>query len=157
ALGEGWSALPLRSSAADAAAPLQICVLVRDQPDPVQGHFHVLGSTLDAQVFLGCIRDQGRQILGWIELWVQTPADAVDVLIAQHQSLDKASQSHRWQRMTKAMERSQPSAAVRTGWESTSPGPFKLDLTSIQTKNKRKPAGEIIFNPHGGPVLVRRH
>src|SRR5260370_12186048 len=65
---EGYCALPIHRTD---EAPLCVCVLVRQTPDPVAGHFILLRDLHDALVYLGCVTDAAGRVREWIELWVQ--------------------------------------------------------------------------------------
>ena len=66
---EGYLAIPV--SAADQGAPLRLCVLVRETPDPAAGHLVLLRDLHDAAVYLGCVVDAAGRAREWLEVWVQ--------------------------------------------------------------------------------------
>ena len=53
-LPAGYLAVPIHDPG---EAPLRLCVLVRQTPDPVAGHFVLLRDLHDALVYLGCVAD----------------------------------------------------------------------------------------------------
>src|SRR5437868_6991527 len=65
-LPEGYAAVPLGPD--QCVAPLRLCVLVKEQADPVAGHLVVLRDTADARVLLGGVVDAGGQVHQWVEL-----------------------------------------------------------------------------------------
>ena len=69
-LPDGYRAIPL--SDCDQGAALRLCVLVRQTPDPVAGHFLILRDLPDAVVYLGCVTDASGAVREWIELWIQS-------------------------------------------------------------------------------------
>jgi hypothetical protein len=124
---DGFAAVPV--SAAQLAASLRICALVRKQPDPVAGHLVLLRDTLDAQVYLGCVADAGGMVQQWIELWVQSPVGLATSLPARRENLTNALLDTRWARHVEALDRSEPGAMIRTGWEAAHPLPTFLDAS----------------------------
>ena len=83
-LPEGYRAIPVNEC--DQNAPLRLCVLVRQTPDPVAGHFVMLRDLHDALVYLGCVLDAGGSVREWIELWVQNVEGLEASLPAQRET-----------------------------------------------------------------------
>ena len=125
---EGYIVIPIAED--QKAAALKICVLVRPKPDPVGGHLVVLGDTIDAKVFLGCIVDASSQVLEWLELWIQNTESLINTASAACQSLSNAMLDNRWRRQSQAFEHLEGTAIVKTGWESEHPLPTFLDISA---------------------------
>ncbi len=128
ALPEGYAAVPIAED--QKSAVLKICVLARAEPDPAGGHLVVLRQTFDAKVFLGCIVDASRQVLEWLELWVQNSEGLINTPAASRLPLSNATLDEKWHRQFRAFEQLAEGGLVRTGWESVNPLPTLLDLSA---------------------------
>src|SRR4051812_33870805 len=113
------------------AAPLRLCVVVRQTPDPVAGHLVVLRDTIDARVLLGCVTDAAARIHQWIELWIQTPDALNDTPQAYRQGLANAALDDRWRRQCDAFDQLDTPGLIRTGWEDAHPAPSFIDATKL--------------------------
>jgi hypothetical protein len=92
---------------AELSARLRLCVLLRTDPKPPR--LVVLRETAEARAVLGCMTDTAGNVHCWIEIWTQNPAAG--------ETLSNAVLDQRWERMIAAMERADPTAVIRTGWE----------------------------------------
>src|SRR5215831_3714542 len=91
---EGFIAIPVHPAGPD--IPLHLCVLVRQMPDPVAGHFVLLRDITDAVVYLGCVTDAAGRLREWVELWIQN-ADGLDAsLPALREAFSNYALDQRW-------------------------------------------------------------
>ncbi len=124
---DGYRAIPV--SAAEQGAPLRLCVLVRQTPDPVAGHFVLLRDLPDAMVYLGCVTDAGGRLREWVELWVQNVDGLEASLPAYRETFSNYSLDQRWAKQAAAWRELNPDHYLQTGWEATHPRPTFLDLS----------------------------
>ncbi len=102
---------------------LRVCVLCREEPDPVGGRLVVVRDVLDASVYLGCVLDAAGGVDRWIEVWVQR-VDTLGASLARgRETLSNASLESRWRRTASALAE----GLIRTGFEGTNPPAFALD------------------------------
>lgn len=123
---EGYRAIPI--SEADRYAPLRLCVLARQTPDPVAGHFVVLRDLHDAIVYLGCVVDAGGTIRDWLELAVQSVDGLESTLPAQRETFCNHALDARWNANARQLRELSPDCLLETGWESNHPLPSFIDL-----------------------------
>src|SRR5437899_683449 len=128
---EGYRAIPIHRTD---EAPLRVCVLVRQTPDPVAGHFILLRDLHDALVYLGCVTDAAGRVREWIELWVQNVDGLEASLPAYREAFSNHFLDERWRKNADGLRDLNPAGLLVTGWESSHPLPTFLDLA------------------HGGPV-----
>ncbi len=119
-LPEGYSAVPI--SKAEEAAALRVCVLVKQQADPVAGRLVVLRDHLDAKVYLGAVVDQGDgtgagRVHQWIELWVQSPEGVAGGVPAAREALTNKALDQRWDAQVRALDRIERPLVIKTGGE----------------------------------------
>jgi hypothetical protein len=124
-LPEGYVPIPL--NAGQLHAPIRLCAVVRQQPDPVGGHLVVLRDAADARVYLGCLVDAGGRVHQWAEVWVQSLDTIHNTLAAWRESLSNAALDTRWQRQFQAFAAADPTLLFRTGWETRHPLPLWFD------------------------------
>ena len=125
----GYFAVPV--SEEQAAASLQLCVLVRREADPVGGNLVILRDTIDGQVFLGCFADCGGKVREWVEIWVQNVDGLAFRSEAWGEAVTNASLDERWRRQFQLFEGSEGSRLTRTGWETAHPRPVFVDLDKL--------------------------
>ena len=77
---QGYTAVPIQDAV---DAPLRLCVLARQTPDPVAGIFVLLRDLHDSLVYLGCVTDAGGRVREWLELWVQN-VDGLEASLPAH-------------------------------------------------------------------------
>jgi hypothetical protein len=123
---EGYLAVP--ASTEQNTALLRLCVLVKQTPDPVAGHFVSLRTMLDAQVLLGCITDAAGRVQSWIELWIQQTGQIASSPLAQREALSNALLDERWRKNAEALDALDRRSVIKTGWEAAHPPPAFLDL-----------------------------
>ena len=126
-LPDGYQAIPIHEG--DQAAPLRLCVLVRQTPDPVAGHFVLLRDLHDAMIYLGCVADAGGRVREWIELWVQNVDGLESSLPAYRETFSNHSLDARWKKNAEQLRASDPEGFLQTGWESAHPLPSFLNLS----------------------------
>jgi len=115
-----------------AAVPLRLCLIVRQEPDPVAGRFVVLRNLLDAVVYLGCITDAGGRLHGYVEIWVQSLAGLAGSPAAAREALSNRALDDRWARLFKSYDAMDDQASgdcvlFRTGFETVHPAPLFYD------------------------------
>ena len=109
--------------------PLRVCVLVRQTPDPVAGHFVLLRDLHDGLVYLGCVTDAGGRVREWIELWVQNVDGLEASLPAYRETFSNHSLDERWRQNAEGFTLLDPANLIQTGWETRHPLPAFLDLS----------------------------
>jgi len=129
-LPDGYTAIPVSED--QKAAALKICLLVRQEADPVAGRLVVLRDTIDARVLLGCIVDAGGRVHQWVEVGVQNLDGLADALPACREALTNAVLDQRWERHFKALEALGPAEVLQTGWEIAHPAPTYLDVSRLE-------------------------
>src|SRR6266700_3183016 len=125
-LPEGYRAVPVGEW--DKGAALRLCVVLRQTPDPVAGHFLILRDLHDAVVYLGCVSDVSGTVREWLELWVQSVEGLEASLPAQRETFCNHALDARWQRNAEQLRALNPECLLETGWESRHPLPSFLDL-----------------------------
>jgi hypothetical protein len=130
---DGYVPIPL--SAEQAASPLRLCAVVKKQPDPVAGHLVLLRDLLDAKVYMGCVVDSLGRLQQWTEIWVQTVDVVGGMASVGRESVTNKAMDERWKRQVESYERLDPSAVIRTGWETQHPRPLLLDLGKLAGVN----------------------
>ncbi len=126
----GYAAVPVSEDQAGAA--LRVCVLVRHEPDPVAGHLVVLRDLIDGRVLLGCLLDAGGVVQEWVELWIQDLEGLAQTTAACREALSNQVLDERWRKTFQALSQADPTAAIRTGFESKHPLPTYVDLSSME-------------------------
>jgi len=125
-LPDGYRAIPVNEC--DQGAPLRLCVLVKQTPDPVAGHFVLLRDLHDAMVYLGCVTDAGGAVREWIELWVQSVDGLETSLPAQRETFCNHALDARWAGNAGRLRALNAEAFLETGWETKHPLPCFIDL-----------------------------
>ena len=121
-----YRAIPVNEC--DQGAPLRLCVLVRQTPDPAAGHFVTLRDLHDAMVYLGCVTDAAGSVREWVELWVQSVDGLEACLPAQRETFSNHALDTRWARNAQLLRELNPGGFLGTGWETDHPLPTFLDL-----------------------------
>lgn len=129
---DGYKAVDLEPGGS--ISPLRLCVLSRNEPDPVAGHLVVLRDTLDARALLGCIVDAAHVVQRWVQIWVQDVDRVASSLASYKANLSNTILEQRWVRMVEALEEVAPQDLVRIGFE-REPSPA-LFLDPIRGKVK---------------------
>src|SRR5262249_21757287 len=122
----GYVAIPVHEPG---EGPLRLCVLVRQTPDPVAGHFVLLRDLHDALVYLGCVIDACGSVREWVELWVQNVDGLEASLPAYRETFSNHSLDLRWGKMAEALAALKADSSLHTGWETQHPLPVFLDLS----------------------------
>ncbi|HHN77179.1 MAG TPA: hypothetical protein ENK11_00690, partial [Phycisphaerales bacterium] len=91
---EGYTAVEILPSGGGGV--LRVCVLCRNEPDPIGGRLVVVRDVFDASVYLGCVLDAAGAVTEWIEVWVQRIEGLRDSVGRLSRSLDNASLEARW-------------------------------------------------------------
>ena len=125
---EGFVAAPI--SAAQAGAPVRVCVLVRAREEGAgaagdAGRLVLLRDQIESRVYLGCLADAAGQVREWVEVWVQSVAGLAETPAAYREALTNAKVDERWRAQVRAFERMDRGGRpllVRTGWEGVESG-----------------------------------
>jgi len=120
----GFAFAPILPSAP--AAPLTICVLVRDQADPAFGSFVLLRSLPGTNVYLGALCDHSERVLKWLEIWVQTLDFKDWDLAGSSEQVSNHFFDARWISEQALFENLQSQEVVTTGLEKTNPNPLLI-------------------------------
>ncbi len=135
---DGYTAVELLPT--EGRSALRVCVLCRNEPDPVGGRFVVVRDVLDASVFLGCVQDAAGDITQWIEVWVQRVEGLRDSAGRASRALDNASLEARWKRTASAL--SQIGGMIHTGFEETNPPAVGIDTEKgVSARPMHEPTG----------------
>ena len=132
---QGYAAIPLDQEQKNAT--LKICILVKQQPDPVAGHLVVLRENFDAKILLGCILDAGSGVRQWIELWVQNVEPPSSTSTLPRQFLTNAALDNRWKNMCRSFEQLDHTGIINTGWDQSHQRPMFLDLNTLEPLHLR--------------------
>jgi hypothetical protein len=123
---DGFAVVPVND--AGEKSPLRLGVFVREKADPAAGQLVMLRDLQDARVYLGCVVDSAGHVREWVELWVQNIDGLASGLPALRESASNSSLDSRWKEQFEIFQELNPSAVLRTGWESTHPRPALLGL-----------------------------
>jgi hypothetical protein len=130
-LEDGYRLIALQP-ADDAAAVrvigLQICVVVRENPDPAAGHFVVIRETPLARVLLGCTADSEGRPQEWLELWIQNTDLLVSAVRAHGDHLTNTTWDARWRDLAAALRRGENASVLTTPLENGHLAPASLNL-----------------------------
>src|SRR5881628_2355968 len=128
-LQAGYFAVPLLPEAQ--GSPLQLCVMVRREAEPIGGHFIGLRQTPDARAFLGCLTDAAGKPLRWLEVWVQDFPNVKSTFPSVAGALSNAVLDQRWRTHLKAIGGSGAKYLAVTGWEEEHPAPIWINLKEM--------------------------
>jgi len=110
-------------------ATLRLCILVKQEEEPVGGHLVVLREHLDGRVYLGGVLDAGDHVLNWVELWVQRIEGVQRVPHDHRKSLTNQIVDDRWRRFADALEGLYDGDLIKTGWETNHALPCFIHLS----------------------------
>ncbi len=128
-LPQEYVAIPVLQSQQQAS--IQICAVVRREPEEVGGYLVLRRDTLDAKIYLGCISDQ-RGPIAYVDLWVQDLelfADTQKTLFLSREALSNLVLDDRWKSEFRTVLDGSPSAVIKTGWEEENPPPTLFDVS----------------------------
>lgn len=127
-------------SAAEAAASLRLCAVLRDQPDPASGHIVLLRQTPEARVILGAACDSDGSMREWLELWIQDvdAAPPGEALVRSNVARDKA-----WEQLVARLRGADPDGTFATRCEREPSTPAFIDPKSWQPIHPSTDAGEL--------------
>jgi len=135
AIQEGYRAIALDPD--DATAPLRICLVLKESPDPVGGLLVSIGETADASVFLGCVTDAAGQVREWLEVWMQN-LDNLEQRFPAHVSIFcNELMDRQWVQRAERWWAATPDSFIITGWEQQHPLPLFLTLSLDATVHPR--------------------
>lgn len=127
-LPAAWAVVALSPEVTEAA--VRLCVVVRQQRDPIDGYFVSVRRTFDAQVVLACITDAAGRIRQWLELWIQQPPEVKDTVGENGDAMPNTVLDQRWGRQAQAWRVADEAGTVVIGWESRHPSPTWVDPTA---------------------------
>lgn len=127
-LPDGYAAVPVTMEQRE--APLQICVVIRPDPDAVGGALVVLRDHIDAVVYLGCVTDTGGTVQEWLELWVQDVDRLAEAPPSAREALTNAVLDDRWDRTCAALQGGERPLTIQTGMEKGAGAPTWIDRKS---------------------------
>jgi hypothetical protein len=127
-LETGYAAIPFQLS--QPQPPLNLCVVVRANPDPASGHFVLIRRSPLADVFLGCIADHAGRPADWLEIWVQNLASGDHVHPAFRKNLTNAALERRWRELAAELRDLDPDAYYSTPFETVPPPPIWIDKST---------------------------
>ncbi len=136
-LAAGYHAVPISVDAS--SSPVQLCVIVRSEPDPVAGHFVVLRDTIDARVYLGGISDAQGRVHEWVELWVQDLDGLSNAVPAYVENLTNEVLDRRWAAHSRAFDEASQAPLIHTGWEDQHPAPIFIELSGPEAVHPQDP------------------
>src|ERR1700761_7685225 len=93
AIPDGYSPLPLYLE--DGDVPLNICLISRSAP-ALKAPLLLLGETIDASIYLGCLTDKNRDPKAWLEIWVQNVDSMAESFRAQVEAVSNSLMDQRW-------------------------------------------------------------
>jgi hypothetical protein len=127
-------------SAAEAAANIRLCFVLREQPDPAFGHFILLRQTLEARAVLGAACDADGHVREWLELWIQDveTLPAAETLIPSNRARDKA-----WEQLVARLRGADPDGSYASIYEKQPLRPVFIDVAKHQPVHPATDAGEI--------------
>jgi len=129
-LAAGYLLAPLQASV---DLPLvQICVLVRAQPDPASGPFVLLREVPLAKVYLGALCDAQGRVQEWVEVWLQS-LEIAEVSSAGER-LSNCALDQRWISEWQMQLSNHPQEVIVTGMENIHPAPLLF-------RSPREPGG----------------
>lgn len=123
-LPSDFCAIPVTSQS-DAVA--QVCVIVRQQPDPVAGHLVILRETVDVRALLAALVDRSGCIRQWLELWVQQAG--MDHQFDEDDPLTNGDREQRWEGLVGR----DLDAAYVTEWEHGQATSIYIDVAAQET------------------------
>lgn len=134
---DGYSPLPLYLE--DGDVPLNICLICRSAPT-LKAPFLLLGETIDASIYLGCLTDKNRDPKAWLEIWVQNVDSMAESFRAQVEAVSNSVIDRRWSARLAAFQKLDRSAIVETGWETVHPPPSFIDTKAGRLIHPFEPA-----------------
>ncbi len=113
---------------ASSVAGLEICFLLRLEPEPVSGAFVLIRQTLNATVVLGCLRDAGGRVVEWLELYLQRMLSEVAFNPLSKNAVCNRQWDLEWEAFARDTEQSDPYGFVATPWAFESLRPVRVSL-----------------------------
>jgi hypothetical protein len=123
---KGYRAVPISDS--DVEAPLRLCVIVRDAPDPVAGMFVLIRDGSEVSIYLGGLVDAGGYIHQWIELWLQNINNLEVTLAAYQEAFSNQLLDERWRKRAALFARLDRSVLISLPAETRHTFPIYFDL-----------------------------
>src|SRR5258708_2752440 len=127
-------------SAAEAAANLRLCAVLREQADPATGHLILLRQTLEARAILGAMCDANGDVHEWLELWIQDidVMPAGETLVPSNSARDKA-----WEQLVARLRGADPEGSFSTSYEKDPARPTFIDTAKWRPWHPATEAKEI--------------
>jgi hypothetical protein len=111
---------------------LALGLLLREEADPIAGHFIPIRQTVDARVFLGAVCDNADRIIELVEIWVQTLADLDPARLGFEATLNNACFESRWEAQLQALEAAAPAAFIDVSGLEANGAPLLVDTEKFQ-------------------------
>ena len=137
AIPDGYSPLPLYPE--DGDVPLNICLICRSAPT-LGAPFLLLGETIDASIYLGCLTDRRGDPKSWLEIWVQNVDFVAESFRAQIEAVSNSLVDRRWSERLAKFQKLDRSAIIETGWETVHPPPAFMDEKAARLIHPVEPA-----------------
>jgi hypothetical protein len=137
AIPDGYSPLPLYLE--DGDVPLNICLISRSAPT-LKAPLLLLGETIDASIYLGCLTDKNRDPKAWLEIWVQNVDSMAESFRAQIEVVSNSLIDRRWSARLATFQKLDRSAIIETGWETVHPLPAFMDAKAARLIHPVEPA-----------------
>jgi hypothetical protein len=110
------------------ASPTRVCVLVKQDADPVAGRFVFVRQNCVARAVLGCLTDAASNVIHWLEIWVQTSPAAATEPHSRKSEPTNAAADARWLELVDAFARlGRTGGFLTSGWERAAGIPLVLD------------------------------
>jgi hypothetical protein len=137
AIPDGFGRLPLYPE--DGDVPLNICLICRSAPT-LSAPFLLLGETIDASIYLGCLTDRRGDPKSWLEIWVQNVDLMAESFRAQVEAVSNSLIDRRWSERLATFQKLDRSAIIETGWETVHPPPVFMDAKAARLIRPIEPA-----------------
>lgn len=128
-LPQDYAVIPLSSHESENIVGIGILAKIKTADD--SGRLITLRDALYAKVYLGCLFDTQKNILKWLEIWVQHIRENISAPIATHTLMTNAYLDDQWQRLVRAFEHLPNNQLIKTGWETVSPHPALIDMKRL--------------------------
>ena len=112
---------------------VDVCLVLRQTPDPVAGPLVVLRNSSLATVVLGCLTDSRSRVVDWLELWLQKPAHLQGLNPVYREGVTNASLDREWAAMATDLEAGNPEFYLETAFAAKSLVPVRIDVSRGET------------------------
>ncbi|MCZ6835298.1 MAG: hypothetical protein O7G85_05935 [Planctomycetota bacterium] len=109
---------------------LRVGVLIRPEPESIQGQFISIGSQIDAKVVLGCLLDANGSVHDWLKIAIQDADRIASTMQAARGTLNNRLLDQRWHSLCNAENQPPHGPIIWSGWELKNPLPMLIDPQS---------------------------